>query len=85
MNPVFGCPLQVLRISTHLLLAGSVLLVLGVVAAYGFERALSIPQLVLAHSSVILGPTLLKVGYVMRLLAQYNLRKLHGEVCCAVA
>ncbi|WP_017938863.1 hypothetical protein [Zestomonas thermotolerans] len=82
MSELFGCPLRALRLSGHLLLAGGVLLVLGVSAAYGFEHLLSIPQQVLAHSCVILGPTLLKIGYVLRLLAQHNL---HGEPCCAVA
>ncbi|CAD5108616.1 transmembrane sensor/regulator PpyR [Zestomonas carbonaria] len=85
MSDLFGCPVHVLRLSGYLLAVGTALLIVGVTAAYGFDRALSIPQQVLAHSGVILGPTLLKVGYVMRLLAQHNLRKLNGEVCCAIA
>ncbi|WP_268949591.1 hypothetical protein [Pseudomonas syringae] len=33
-----------------------------------------IALLVAMHALTILGPTLIKIGYVMRLLAQYRLR-----------
>ncbi|WP_242210138.1 MULTISPECIES: hypothetical protein [unclassified Pseudomonas] len=35
-----------------------------------------IALLVAMHSLTILGPTLIKIGYVMRLLAQYRIRGL---------
>ena len=61
------------------------LLLVGVVVAYGLDSRLSIGTQVAAHSAVILGPSLLKIGYVMRLLAQHLQRKAGWERCCASA
>lgn len=63
-------PQRLLRFSQQLLLAGLVMLLLGLVAAYGLEAHLSISALVLAHSLTLVGPALLKIGYVLRLAAQ---------------
>ena len=41
--------------------------------------------LVFSHALVILGPTLLKIGYVMRLSALFRMRRPGWEVCCASA
>ena len=35
------------------------------IAAYFLDRYLNMPALVFSHALVILGPTLLKIGYVM--------------------
>jgi len=77
------CPQTLLRLSSQLLLSGVGLLVLGLVGAYGLERQLGIGTLVLAHSLTIIGPALLKLGYVLRLAAQGALRE--RESCRAVA
>ena len=45
----------------------------GIYGAYLYAGTLSIPALVSMHAMTILGPTLLKIGYVMRLLSQYRL------------
>ncbi len=68
-------PKNVMHLSNQLLMAGLVVLLVGVFVAYGYEGSLNLPTLVAAHAGVILGPTALKIGYVMRLIAQYNLRK----------
>jgi hypothetical protein len=49
------------------------------------EGQLSIPALVIAHSGVVIGPTMLKIGYVMRLIGQHYMRKTGWEANCAVA
>lgn len=63
-------PPQLLRLSSQLLLTG-----LGLLAAYGLESRLNLGSLVLAHSLTIVGPGLLKLGYVLRLAAQHGLRR----------
>ncbi len=75
-------PNNVLHVSSHLLVAGLALLLVGVFVAYGYEGSLNLPTLVAAHAGVILGPTAIKIGYVMRLIAHYNLRKM-ALVACA--
>ena len=49
--------------------------------AYLYEGNLPIPVLVSLHAMTIIGPTLLKIGYVMRLLSQHRL----GQRLAAVA
>jgi hypothetical protein len=85
MFAYLSCPKNVLHISSQLLIGGLVLLVVGVFVAYGYEGSLSLPTLVAAHAGVILGPTALKIGYVMRLIAHYNLKKPQALVACANA
>lgn len=62
---------------SHILLScGTVLLVAGAVLAYGMEQYLSLPSLLIAHAMTILGPTVIKLGYVGRL---YSINRLHRE------
>jgi hypothetical protein len=46
----------------------------GIILAYGCEAYLKLPELIGAHAMTILGPTAIKLGYVMRLLAFNRLR-----------
>ncbi|MBD9416356.1 transmembrane sensor/regulator PpyR [Pseudomonas sp. PDM16] len=85
MIEFLSCPKNVLRVSTQLLIAGLAVLLAGIGAGYGLENVLSIPVLVLAHSGLIIGPTMLKIGYVMRLLAQHYMKKEGWEANCAIA
>ena len=78
MYPLNLPPAQILRLSSQLLWSGLILLVLGVLAAYGLEKHLNVPTLVLAHSLTLLGPSILKIGYVLRLIAQQRLK---DEAC----
>ncbi|WP_161867500.1 MULTISPECIES: transmembrane sensor/regulator PpyR [Pseudomonas] len=75
MYPLNLPPMQILHLSSQLLWAGLVLLFLGVLAAYGLERHLNVPTLVLAHSLTLIGPSVLKIGYVLRLIAQERLKE----------
>lgn len=79
MFALLANPRFVLRLSTTLLLAGILLLSTGLAIAYGLERRLPIVALVGAHVLIVLGPTLFKLGYVMRLAAQEKLRPLRAE------
>ncbi len=63
-------PQHLLKMANALMLGGLLLLLLGVSGAYFFDRHLALGMLVASHALVILGPTALKIGYVMRLLAQ---------------
>jgi hypothetical protein len=51
------------------------MLLAGIYGAYLYDGHLSIVVLVAMHAMTILGPTLLKIGYVMRLLSQYRLSR----------
>ncbi|MCW3148316.1 hypothetical protein N8H22_06815 [Stutzerimonas stutzeri] len=66
-------PHHLLHLANALMLGGLLLLLLGVSGAYLIDQRLSLPVVVTAHALVILGPTALKIGYVMRLLAQRRL------------
>ncbi|MCY1461082.1 hypothetical protein D9M71_787020 [compost metagenome] len=66
---------NVLRLSTRVLGIGLAMLLAGVYGAYLYGGHLSIVALVSLHAMTIVGPTLLKIGYVMRLLAQHRLSK----------
>lgn len=52
---------------------GVLLLLLGIAGAYVLDHHLVLGAVVASHALVILGPTALKIGYVMRLLAQRQL------------
>jgi len=58
-----------MRLSSRLLAGGLVILVVGILLAYGGETVLSIHTLLGAHLMTILGPTAIKIGYVLRLHA----------------
>ena len=78
MYPLNLPPLQILHLSSQLLWAGLILLLVGLLAAYGLEKQLNVPTLVLAHSLTLIGPSVLKIGYVLRLIAQGRLK---DEAC----
>lgn len=66
-------PHRLLIIANLCMAIGLVLLLFGVAGAYLFDRHLALGAVVGCHALVILGPTALKIGYVMRLLAQRQL------------
>lgn len=65
---------RVLKLSHVLLFGGLIMLVVGIVLAYWLDAYLRLGQLVAAHALTILGPTAIKLGYVMRLLSCNRLR-----------
>ncbi|KPU58604.1 putative membrane protein [Pseudomonas fluorescens] len=69
----FSNPQNVLDLSSRVLGAGLAMLLAGIYGAYLYDGHLSIVVLVAMHAMTIVGPTLLKIGYVMRLLSQYRL------------
>ena len=73
MFTFFENPLNVLHLSSKVLVAGLVMLLAGIYGAYLYQGHMPIALLVAMHAMTIVGPTLLKVGYVMRLLAQHQL------------
>ncbi|MNE85409.1 hypothetical protein D3C80_1824050 [compost metagenome] len=85
MTSLFGNPQRLLQLSHLFLWTGLAQLLLGVVGAYYLEAHLGLMLLVGAHGLSILGPTLIKLGYVMRLTAQYQMRKEQRELACAIA
>ena len=74
MFTFFESPLNVLHLSSKVLIAGLIVLLAGIYGAYLYQGNMPIALLVAMHAMTILGPTLLKIGYVMRLLAQYQTR-----------
>lgn len=81
MYPLNLAPAHILHLSSQLLWGGLTLLFLGLVTAYGLEQHLNVATLVLAHSLTLLGPSILKIGYVLRLIAQQRLK----DEACAYA
>nr|WP_315446551.1 transmembrane sensor/regulator PpyR [uncultured Pseudomonas sp.] len=75
MFTFFESPLNVLHLSSKVLVAGLIVLLAGIYGAYLYQGNMPIAPLVAMHAMTILGPTLLKIGYVMRLLAQYQTRR----------
>jgi hypothetical protein len=73
MFDLFNNPQNVLRGSSRVLVTGLVMLLAGIYGAYVYAGHLPIATLVSMHAMTIIGPTLLKIGYVMRLLAQHRL------------
>lgn len=63
-------PQRLMSTANALMVAGVLLLLLGVSGAYLFDRHLAMGSIIASHTLVILGPTALKVGYVIRLLAE---------------
>ncbi|MDQ3202165.1 MAG: transmembrane sensor/regulator PpyR [Pseudomonadota bacterium] len=77
MFAYFSNPQNVLHLSSKILWAGLTLLLVGIYGAYLYNGHLPIVVQVLMHAGTIVGPTLIKIGYVMRLLAQYRLGNRH--------
>ncbi|MGL6241546.1 transmembrane sensor/regulator PpyR [Pseudomonas sp.] len=75
MFDFFSNPQNVLHLSSRMLGAGLALLLAGIYGAYLYDGHLPIVVLVTLHAMTIIGPTLIKIGYVMRLLAQHRLGK----------
>jgi hypothetical protein len=75
MFDFFNNPQNVLHLSSRVLGAGLALLLVGIYGAYLYDGHLPIVALVTMHAMTIIGPTLIKIGYVMRLLAQHRLGK----------
>lgn len=73
MFAFFENPLNVLHLSSKVLVAGLVMLLAGIYGAYLYQGHMPIALLVAMHAMTIVGPTLIKIGYVMRLLSQYRL------------
>ncbi|MBV4477041.1 transmembrane sensor/regulator PpyR [Pseudomonas sp. B2M1-30] len=73
MFAFFESPLNVLHLSSKVLVAGLIMLLAGIYGAYLYQGHMPIALLVGMHALTILGPTLLKIGYVLRLLSQYRL------------
>lgn len=80
MFAFFESPLNVLHLSSKILVAGLVMLLAGIYGAYLYQGHMPIALLVVMHAMTIIGPTLLKIGYVMRLLSQYRLGQRHAAV-----
>lgn len=85
MTSLFGCPQRLLQWSHLCLWTGLIQLLLGIAGAYYLEAHLGLLMLVGAHGLSILGPTLIKLGYVMRLTAQSQMRKEERRLACALA
>jgi len=75
MFTFFESPLNVLHLSSKVLVAGMVMLLAGIYGAYLYQGHMPIALLVAMHAMTIVGPTLIKIGYVMRLLSQYRLAR----------
>lgn len=70
MNHQSHHPSRLQFLGDALMTAGMLLLLAGISGAYLFDQQLAMGTVVAAHALVILGPTALKIGYVVRLLAQ---------------
>ncbi|MCY1561253.1 hypothetical protein D9M68_984820 [compost metagenome] len=68
-------PCQALKLSTQVLASGVAMLLVGILLAYVLDAHLSMPALLVAHLMTILGPTAIKLGYVLRL---HTLRRLNA-------
>ncbi|WP_312956241.1 hypothetical protein [Pseudomonas songnenensis] len=67
-----SAPPHLMSAANALMIAGVLLLLAGISGAYLFDQHLALGSVVAAHALVILGPSALKIGYVMRLLAERN-------------
>ncbi|WP_394249878.1 hypothetical protein [Vibrio profundi] len=70
MNQRFS---TLLSVSNSVLLFTTLLMIASIIVAYPLADKFSLPVQIAAHISTILIAALLKVSYVTRCLAQYNL------------
>ncbi len=73
MSGVLKSPANVFNLAKNFILAGVAILIVGVLGAYGFDKQISLRLVVGAHMLTIVGPSLIKLGYVMRLSVQDKL------------
>ncbi|WP_455231450.1 transmembrane sensor/regulator PpyR [Geopseudomonas aromaticivorans] len=73
MSGVLKSPANVFNLAKNFILAGVAILIVGVLGAYGFDKQISLCLVVGAHMLTIVGPSLIKLGYVMRLSVQDKL------------
>lgn len=78
-------PQYLLLLSSFILIAGLGMLVAGIALAYVFDLHLTLVELVVAHALTILGPTAIKIGYVMRLVADYQIKREESHGYCDLA
>ena len=67
MRHARSATLNLMALASALMIGGLLLLLLGITGAYFFDHRLTMAGIVAAHSLVILGPTAVKIGYVMLL------------------
>lgn len=70
---LFSDPIRTHQFGNMAMLTGLFILVAGGLGGYVWDSYLGLPYQVLAHVLVILGPTLMKIGYVMRINARQRL------------
>lgn len=85
MQGFFSSPQRNLAHSASLMLAGAGMLLTGIAGAYVVDGLLVLPLVVVAHGLTILGPTSIKLGYVLRLVAQRQMRQPGWEAACVAA
>lgn len=73
MSGVLESPSKVFHLANNLVVSGVVILLVGVLGAYCFDEAISLGLVVGSHMLTIVGPSLVKLGYVMRLSVQDKL------------
>ncbi|RCV88942.1 hypothetical protein [Billgrantia montanilacus] len=73
MISVFQDANQTHSLGNALMAAGLLLLIMGILGGYILDNYLSLFIQVVAHLLVIAGPTLIKIGYVIRLNARQRL------------
>lgn len=73
MSGVLESPSKVFNLANNLVVSGVVILLVGVLGAYCFDEAIGLGLVVGSHMLTIVGPSLVKLGYVMRLSVQDRL------------
>ncbi len=73
MSGVLESPSKVFNLANNLVVSGVVILLVGVLGAYCFDEAIGLGLVVGSHMLTIVGPSLVKLGYVMRLSVQDKL------------
>ena len=63
-------PHRLLTLGNLLMVGGVLVLLIGICGAYLLDQQLPLGIIIASHALIILGPTALKIGYIVRLLAQ---------------